>query len=98
MDRELDPCIIFSFSKKDCETYAMLMSRLDFNSDEEKELISAVYTNAIDALSGIYSIHILTLYIFIMWLYIYYVHKASYTCISLPIHVNIYTYMACTYT
>ena len=23
MDRDLDPCIVFSFSKKDCETYAM---------------------------------------------------------------------------
>ena len=27
MDRELDPCIIFSFSKKDCETYALQMAR-----------------------------------------------------------------------
>ena len=27
MDRSLDPCIIFSFSKKDCETYALQMAR-----------------------------------------------------------------------
>lgn len=27
MERELDPCIVFSFSKKDCETYALQMSR-----------------------------------------------------------------------
>lgn len=27
MDKELDPCIVFSFSKKDCETYALQMSR-----------------------------------------------------------------------
>ena len=30
---------VFSFSKKDCEAYAMQMARLDFNSDEEKELV-----------------------------------------------------------
>jgi hypothetical protein len=27
MERELDPCIVFSFSKKECETYALQMSR-----------------------------------------------------------------------
>jgi ATP-dependent RNA helicase DOB1 len=27
MDRDLDPCIVFSFSKKDCETYALQMAR-----------------------------------------------------------------------
>ena len=31
MERELDPCIVFSFSKKDCETFALQMARLDFN-------------------------------------------------------------------
>jgi hypothetical protein len=33
MERGLDPCIIFSFSKKDCETYALQMARLDFNTE-----------------------------------------------------------------
>ena len=27
MDRQLDPCIVFSFSKKLCETYALQMAR-----------------------------------------------------------------------
>jgi ATP-dependent RNA helicase DOB1 len=27
IDRELDPCIVFSFSKKDCETYALQMAK-----------------------------------------------------------------------
>ena len=27
MDRDLDPCIVFSFSKKECETYALQMAR-----------------------------------------------------------------------
>ena len=51
MERELDPCIVFSFSKKDCETYALQMARLDFNSDKEKELVEQVFLNAMEALS-----------------------------------------------
>lgn len=51
MDRELDPCIVFSFSKKDCETYALQMARLDFNSEEEKDLVEQVFLNAMEALS-----------------------------------------------
>lgn len=27
MDRNLDPCIVFSFSKRDCENYALQMAR-----------------------------------------------------------------------
>ena len=51
MERELDPCIVFSFSKKECESYALQMSRLDFTSDEEKDLIEQVFLNALEALS-----------------------------------------------
>jgi ATP-dependent RNA helicase DOB1 len=51
MDRELDPCIVFSFSKKECEAYALQMSRLDFNDEDEKELVSKVFTNAMESLS-----------------------------------------------
>jgi len=50
MERNLDPVIIFSFSKKDCERYALLLVREDFTSDVEKELIQQVYTNAIESL------------------------------------------------
>lgn len=32
MERKYHPCIVFSFSKRDCEGYAMQMSKLDFNS------------------------------------------------------------------
>lgn len=52
MERNLDPCIVFSFSKKDCETYALQMARLDFNNDEEKQLIEQVFNNAMEALSA----------------------------------------------
>lgn len=51
MDRELDPCIVFSFSKKDCETFALQMARLDFNSQDEKNLVEHVFSNALEALS-----------------------------------------------
>lgn len=32
MERNFAPVIIFSFSKKDCELYAMQMAKLDFNT------------------------------------------------------------------
>ena len=51
MERNLDPCIVFSFSKKECETYALQMARLDFNNAEEKSLIEQVFLNALEALS-----------------------------------------------
>eukprot|EP01080_Neovahlkampfia_damariscottae_P008060 gene8060-12522_t len=51
MDRNYQPAIIFSFSKKECEEKAMQMSKLDFNDEEEKALVEEVFRNAIDALS-----------------------------------------------
>ncbi|GAB6028829.1 Exosome RNA helicase MTR4 [Chamberlinius hualienensis] len=51
MERSLAPVIVFSFSKKDCEAYAMQMSKLDFNTLEEKALVEEVFTNAMDVLS-----------------------------------------------
>jgi len=32
MERNYAPVIVFSFSKKDCESYATQMSKLDFNT------------------------------------------------------------------
>ena len=51
MERNFDPVIIFSFSKKECETYAMMMAKLDMNGEAEKELVEEVFMNAIDSLS-----------------------------------------------
>lgn len=51
MERNFAPVIVFSFSKKDCEAYALQMSKLDFNTEEEKSLVDEVFNNAIDALS-----------------------------------------------
>ena len=51
MERSLQPVIIFSFSRRECETLALQMSKLDFNTAWEKELVDEVFKNAIDCLS-----------------------------------------------
>ncbi|KAK0052105.1 superkiller viralicidic activity 2-like 2 isoform X1 [Biomphalaria pfeifferi] len=51
MERNFAPVIVFSFSRKDCEGYGMQMSKLDFNTEEEKTLVEEVFNNAVDALS-----------------------------------------------
>lgn len=51
MERQFAPVIVFSFSKKDCEAYALQMSKLDFNSPEEKKLVDEVFNNAMMVLS-----------------------------------------------
>lgn len=51
MEHSLAPVIIFSFSKRDCETYASQMARLDFNTIEEKKLVDEVFNNAMDVLN-----------------------------------------------
>jgi ATP-dependent RNA helicase DOB1 len=50
MDRNLNPVIVFSFSKKDCEKYALALNREDYTDDTEKSLITEVYKNAIESL------------------------------------------------
>ncbi|XP_036792879.1 exosome RNA helicase MTR4 [Oncorhynchus mykiss] len=51
MEKNFQPVIIFSFSKKECEAYALQVSKLDFNTDEEKQLVEEVFNNAVDCLS-----------------------------------------------
>lgn len=34
MERQFAPVIVFSFSKKDCEMFAMAMAKLDFNNSK----------------------------------------------------------------
>ncbi|PRP82873.1 hypothetical protein PROFUN_04736 [Planoprotostelium fungivorum] len=51
MVKNYHPVIVFCFSKKECETLAMQMSRIDLSSDEEKQTIEKVFNNAIDILS-----------------------------------------------
>lgn len=51
MERNFSPVIVFSFSKKECEFYALQMAKLDFNSTEEKKLVAEVFENAMEVLS-----------------------------------------------
>lgn len=45
--KKYNPVIIFSFSKRDCEELALKMSKLDFNSEEEKDALTKIFNNAI---------------------------------------------------
>lgn len=51
MERNMAPVIIFSFSKKECEAFALQISKLDFNLPQEKLLVDEVFTNATAVLS-----------------------------------------------
>ncbi|KCV69270.1 hypothetical protein H696_03697 [Fonticula alba] len=51
MDRHYQPVIIFAFSKREVEGLALQISKLDFNSEEDKQMVEDVYNNAIDSLS-----------------------------------------------
>ena len=50
-EKGLDPLIVFSFAKKECEAYAIQVARLDFNDQDEKQLIEQIFTRAISSLS-----------------------------------------------
>ncbi|CAI5449152.1 unnamed protein product [Caenorhabditis angaria] len=50
-ESDMMPCIVFSFSRKECEAYALSLKDMDFNEDTEKKMVSDVYNSAIDSLS-----------------------------------------------
>ncbi|KDO55106.1 hypothetical protein CISIN_1g0021841mg, partial [Citrus sinensis] len=51
MERKFQPVIVFSFSRRECEQHAMSMSKLDFNTQEEKDTVEQVFQNAVDCLN-----------------------------------------------
>ncbi|KAK6820006.1 rRNA-processing arch domain protein [Aspergillus parasiticus SU-1] len=51
MIKNYNPVIVFSFSKRECESGALQMSNLAFNDDSEKEMVSKVFNSAIEMLS-----------------------------------------------
>ena len=51
MLKNLNPVIVFSFSKNQCEAYALQMSNLAFNNDTEKQMVEQVFNNALEILS-----------------------------------------------
>ena len=50
-EKNFDPAIVFSFSKKEVEGYAMAMSKMDLTTSEEKDKIEEVFTKAMSCLS-----------------------------------------------
>ncbi|GLT97432.1 hypothetical protein SLE2022_149980 [Rubroshorea leprosula] len=46
MERKFQPVIVFSFSRRECEQHAMSMSKLDFNTEEEKDDVEKVFHSA----------------------------------------------------
>ena len=51
MLKKYNPVIVFSFSKNQCEAYALQMSNLTFNDESEKSMVEQVFKNALDSLS-----------------------------------------------
>lgn len=50
-DRGYLPVIVFSFSRKECESNAIALKKLDVTDDDEKKMIDEVFHNAIMTLS-----------------------------------------------
>ena len=51
MLKNYNPVIVFSFSKNQCEAFALQMSNLTFNDDTEKTMVEKVFKNALEMLS-----------------------------------------------
>ncbi|GFR46723.1 hypothetical protein Agub_g8346 [Astrephomene gubernaculifera] len=51
MERNYDPVIVFSFSKRECEALAAQMAPLELNGEEEKALVANIYWSAMECLS-----------------------------------------------
>lgn len=48
MDQNLEPLIVFSFSKRDCEFYAAQLSKMNFNTGKNNNvsLYLCIYPNS----------------------------------------------------
>jgi len=51
MLKNYNPVIAFAFSKRECEALALTMSKFEFTSTEEQELVTNIFSNAINNLS-----------------------------------------------
>ncbi|RPD65355.1 antiviral helicase [Lentinus tigrinus ALCF2SS1-7] len=51
MSKNYNPVIVFAFSKRECEALALQMSKLEFNSTDEQDLITNIFNNAMDNLA-----------------------------------------------
>ncbi|XP_078433326.1 RNA helicase, ATP-dependent, SK12/DOB1 protein [Wolffia australiana] len=51
IQRQYDPVILFSFSKRECEFLAMQMAKMDLNEEDEKLNTETIFWSAMDILS-----------------------------------------------
>ena len=51
MMKNYNPVIVFSFSKNNCEAFALQMSNLTFNEESEKAMVEKVFHSALEMLS-----------------------------------------------
>ena len=51
MMKNYNPVIVFSFSKNNCESFALQMSNLTFNEESEKGMVEKVFHSALEMLS-----------------------------------------------
>jgi len=51
MLKHYNPVIVFSFSKRECEAYALKMASMAFNDESEKAMVTKVFESAIESLS-----------------------------------------------
>jgi ATP-dependent RNA helicase DOB1 len=52
MERNFDPLIVFSFSKRECEALASSLAALDLTTPEEKALVEGTFSAAIAVLGA----------------------------------------------
>eukprot|EP01006_Ploeotia_vitrea_P011915 TRINITY_DN31653_c0_g1_i1.p1 TRINITY_DN31653_c0_g1~~TRINITY_DN31653_c0_g1_i1.p1 ORF type:complete len:959 (-),score=119.94 TRINITY_DN31653_c0_g1_i1:119-2995(-) len=48
--QDLGPIICFCFSKRECENLGMALAKVDFTTEEEKQAVDEIFTNAISSL------------------------------------------------
>ncbi len=51
VSKGLDPCIVFSFSKRECEAYSVSLKNCDFNVETERDSVEKIFKNAMETLS-----------------------------------------------
>ena len=51
MMKNYNPVIVFSFSKNQCEAYALQMANLTFNDQSEKDMVDKVFNSALEMLT-----------------------------------------------
>jgi len=49
--KNYQPVIVFSFSKRDCESHALSMAKFEINTPQEQEQIAEIFNNAMDNLA-----------------------------------------------